>query len=487
MRFAFPMTYNPDISIAPGPFEPTMESLRGFRCPEWFRDAKLAFWSHWGPQAVPMYGDWYARHLYAEGSDQYRHHWRVYGHPSKFGYKDLVHLWKAENFDPERLMQLFVDAGARYFVGQAMHHDNFDNFDSAHNPWNSVNIGPKKDIVALWQAAARKHGLPFGLTEHLAASFSWWRFNKGADKTGPYAGVPYDGNDPEYAGLYYDNRAELERDVWLTDDPAFMRHWFDRIKDVIDKYEPDLLYSDSHLPFGIYGRGIVAHLYNVSAARHGENRAVYNQKDRDPEVYTIGVLDIERSQLTEIAEHPWQTDTSVGDWFYNVQDVYKTASQVLETFVDIVSNNGNLVLNIPQKPDGSLDDECTFLLLEMARWMKSGEDEGIFDSRPWHKSAEGPSVFKQAGQFEEKRVAWTNDDYRFTTRGETVFAYQMKPTEDGAGIIRSLGTGKAGTVKSVRSLQSGPIEFVQTPAGLTFHGPVPAVTVGPVGLAIDFQ
>ena len=137
-------TTNDDLEIAPGPFAPTWESLRQFQCPDWFRDGKLAFWSHWGPQAVPMFGDWYARHMYVEGSDQYRHHWRVYGHPSQTGYKDIVPLWKAEKFDPEGLMRLFVDAGAKYFVGQAMHHDNFDNFDSAHNRWNSVNIGPKR-------------------------------------------------------------------------------------------------------------------------------------------------------------------------------------------------------------------------------------------------------------------------------------------------------------------------------------------------------
>lgn len=480
------MSNIPDVPILAGPFEPSLESLRTFECPEWFRDAKLAFWSHWGPQSVPMYGDWYARHLYIEGTDQYRHHWRVYGHPSQVGYKDIVRLWKAENFDPEGLMQLFVDAGAKYFVAQAMHHDNFDNFDSAYNTWNSVNIGPRKDIVALWQAAARQHNLPFGLTEHLAASFSWWRFNKGADKTGPYAGVPYDGNNPEFEDFYYANRAELERDVWLTDDFGFMQHWFNRIKDVIDKYQPDLLYSDSELPFGLFGRSIVAHLYNTSAARHGRNQAVYNQKNRNPEIYTVGVLDIERSQLNEIAEHPWQTDTSVGDWFYNVRDIYKTPSQVLETLVDIVSNNGNLVLNIPQKPNGTLDDECTFLLQEMARWMKSGEAEGIFGSRPWMKSGEGPSQFKQASHFEEKQVPWTPDDFRFTTRGGTLYTYQMKPAEDGTGIIRSLATGRAPQVTAVRSLQHGPIEFTQTSTGLNFKAPTGGVQVGPTGLAINF-
>ena len=161
------------MTIAKGPFEATYESLRQFECPQWFRDAKLGIWSHWGPQAVPMFGDWYARNIYVEGSDQYRHHLRMYGHPSKVGYKDLAPLWQAENFDPDGLMKLFVKAGAKYFFGQAMHHDNFDNFDSAHNRWNSVKVGPKRDIVGLWRVAARGLWVPFCLSVHGGGRFFW--------------------------------------------------------------------------------------------------------------------------------------------------------------------------------------------------------------------------------------------------------------------------------------------------------------------------
>ena len=151
-------------------FEASFESLREYQCPDWFRDAKFGIWSHWGPQSVSMYGDWYARNMYIQGSDQYRYHIRHYGHPSKFGYKDICALWKAENFDPDALMDLYVKAGARYFVGQAMHHDHFFNYPSQLNRFNSMQVGPHKDICGLWKAAADKHGLPFGLTEHLGAS-----------------------------------------------------------------------------------------------------------------------------------------------------------------------------------------------------------------------------------------------------------------------------------------------------------------------------
>ena len=481
----------PDLSIAAGPFAPTYDSLRQFQCPDWFRDAKLAFWSHWGPQSVPMYGDWYARHLYVEGHEQYRHHWRVYGHPSRVGYKDIVPLWKAERFDPHRLMGLFIEAGARYFVGQAMHHDNFDNFDSAHQRWNSVNIGPKKDIVGLWRDAARAFGIPFGLSEHLGASFTWFESNKGQDKTGPYAGIPYDGHDPQSQDLYYRNGGHPMIQPsgdwhWYTENAEFRQHWFQRIKDVIDKYEPDLLYSDGGVPFGDIGLAIVAHLYNTSARRHGGvNQAIYNQKDTDPAVYSIGVLDIERGQRDTVAEHPWQTDTSVGDWYYNVRDTYKTPGQVLETLVDIVSKNGNLLLNIPQLPDGSLDDECEYLLQQMALWMRANQ-EGIHGSRPWEVVGEGPSS-AIAGAFKEEAVAWTPEDFRFTAKGDAVYAYQMRGTEDGQPIlIRSLAVGRARPVAEVQRLGGGHLPFAQTSDGLSLSVQAEPSSIGPLGFRIRY-
>ena len=186
-------------------FEASFESLKTFQCPEWFRDAKFGIWSHWGPQSVPMCGDWYARNMYIQGTEQYEYHLRTYGHPSKFGYKDICTLWKAEKFDPDALMEKYYKAGARYFVAQASHHDHFFNYDSKLNRFNSVQVGPHKDICGLWKAAAKKYGLPFGMTEHLGASFAWWRSNKGADAYGPYVGVPYDGNDPAYRDFYHDN------------------------------------------------------------------------------------------------------------------------------------------------------------------------------------------------------------------------------------------------------------------------------------------
>lgn len=477
------------LDIADGPFAPTMASLAQFQCPNWFRDAKLGIWSHWGAQSVPMYGDWYARHMYVEGHDQYRHHWRVYGHPSQVGYKDIVPLWKAEKFDPEGLMRRFVAAGAKYFVGQAMHHDNFDNFDSRFNPWNSVNIGPKKDIVALWRAAALAHQLPFGIAEHLGASFNWFAVTKDSDTSGPNAGVPYDGNNATFDDLYHDNRGyALHKDgtfLWYTDNEAFQRHWFDRIKNVIDAYEPDLLYSDGGIPFGDLGMQIIAHLYNTSAAKHGTNQAIYTQKDTDPSVHVVGVLDIERGQMNEIAERPWQTDTSVGDWFYNVRDVYKTPQLVIEMLVDITSKNGNLLLNVPQRPDGTIDDECEHLLDRMAAWMIPN-GEGIFGSRPWITAGEGSAV-AEAGAFKEAAVPWTAADFRFTAKPETVYAYQMRWPEHGQSVVRSLAADRSHRVTSVRLLGHGPVAWEQTTDGLVMTLPPHAPTASPHGFAVTYE
>ena len=455
--------------IKKGPFEPTFESLRKYECPDWFRDAKLGIWSHWGAQSVPMYGDWYARNMYFEGSEQYLYHIRHYGHPSKFGYKDLVQLWKAEKFDPDGLMDLYVDAGAKYFVAQAMHHDHFFNYDSKIHRWNSVNMGPKKDIVGLWKSAAEKKGLPFGFSEHLGATFSWWRWNKGSDKEGPYKGIPYDGNDPAFEDLYLPNREHydpnqkfMDLDPWFSTNKWWHQRWFDIMRELIDLYEPDFLYTDGGLPFGenMYEAGLnaVAHLYNTSAANHnGKNNAVYTQKDRRKEIYSVGVLDIERSQSPEIKPEPWQTDTCLGHWFYDVRAVYKKPGHVIEILVDIISKNGNLLLNVPQKPDGTIDDECTYTLKELAKWIKVCQ-EGVYGTRPFRTAGEGYSKVHIEG-FREDAVNWTSSDFRFTTKGKTLYAFQMRWPEDNRAVIKSLTPAEK--VKNVRLLGVGNVPFEQ--------------------------
>jgi alpha-L-fucosidase len=453
------------LPIAKGPFAPTFESLAQYRYPEWFRDAKLGIWAHWGPQSVPMFGDWYARHMYRQGHKQYQDHLERYGHPSKLGYKDIIPLWKAEKWDPARLMALYRKAGARYFVSMAVHHDNFDLWDSKHHRWNAVQMGPHRDVVGDWQKAARAEGLPFGVSEHLGASFTWWQESHGSDKEGPLAGVPYDGADPRYAELYHPPAAPGDKE-WYGTDPAWHREWFARIQDLVDHYQPDLLYTDGGVPFGDEtGRRLIAHLYNADAARHGGRpQVVYTCKQPSNGMW---VEDVERGVLAGISEHPWQTDTSIGDWFYNRDWKFRPASWAIHMLVDVVSKNGNLLLNVVQRPDGSLDPEVEQLLAQMADWV-AVNGEAIYGTRPWTTFGEGP-VRAEGGAFKED-AAFTAEDIRFTTKGDVLYAFALGWPAKGL-TVRALGTA-AGRVSEVRLLgHSGRIEWAQDASGLRISVP----------------
>ena len=478
-------------------FEATFDSLYKYECPDWFRDAKFGIWSHWGPQSVPMCGDWYARNMYIQDSPQYLYHLRHYGHPSKFGYKDICALWKAEKFDPDGLMDLYYKAGARYFVAQAMHHDHFFNYDSKLNRMNSVKVGPKKDIVALWQKAAQKQNMPFGFTEHLGATFAWWKVNKWSDTYGPYAGVPYDGNDPEYRDFYLDNYEHagdknVRSSPWYTKNAKYRDYWLAVMKELIDAYTPDVLYSDGALPFGdhwhngdqgtsasdgpqgtggAYRHGLeaVSYLYNASVGKFGKNNAVYLQKDRRPEIFNVGIVDIEKSQLPGITEKPWHTDTCIGNWFYDAKMPFKKPAHIIEMIIDIASKNGSMLLNILQRPDGSIDDEAQYILAELGGWFKTC-GEGLYGTRPYKVFKEGGAGVVIEG-FREERAAWGADDYRFTQKGGSVYAFAMGPDGGGVCVLRSLADER---VKRVSLLDGGagrPLEFAQNYGVLTVKLP----------------
>lgn len=464
-----------DLPVAKGPFQPTPESLKTYQAPDWFRDAKFGIWSHWGPQAVPRVGDWYARNLYIPGHFHNTHHVKTYGQPSKFGYKDIIPLWKAEKFDPEGLMDLYAAAGAKYFVSMGVHHDNFDLWKSKHHKWNAVAMGPKRDIVGEWAAAARKRGLRFGVSEHLGASHNWFHPSHLYNQTWPENGVAYDGADPQYADLYHPAHNEPYRGTagtWYTKDPAFHQIWYNRIQDLIDSYEPDLLYSDGGLPFGVVGRSLVAHMYNKSVARAGRNEAVYNGKDfGSGEFYREAfVQDVERGVLKGINPYPWQTDTSNGDWFYSDGFKYKTSAEVIHMLCDIVSKNGNLLMNVVQYPDGSLPPESQTLLADLSAWMKVNS-EAIHGTRPWTQFGEGPTEAAE-GAFQEG-TAYTAQDIRFTTRGKTLYAISLGKPE-GRLAIQALGKNakQARAVKQVRLLgTSKPCRFQQEAGALVIEVP----------------
>ncbi|HZX27088.1 MAG TPA: alpha-L-fucosidase [Telluria sp.] len=492
-----------------GPFTTGWDSLSTYTTPEWYRNAKFGLWAHWGPQCQPEFGDWYARAMYEEGSEAYKYHLKKYGHPSQFGFKDVIHEWKAERWDPDALVGLYKSVGARYFVALANHHDNFDLYASKHQPeWNATRIGPKRDLIGGWAKAARKHGLPFGVSVHAAHAWTWFEVAQGADKNGPMAGVPYDGNltradgkgkwwnglDPQ--GLYAQGHARSltgeEGGNWNEQwhwrggasipSKAYCDKFFARTKDLVDSYDPDLVYFDDTVlplwPVSDVGQRLAAYIYNRSIATKGKLDVVVNGKILDPVQRRSMVMDIERGQSNRIEPLPWQTCTCIGNWHYDRsvydQHAYKSAQTVVHTLIDVVSKNGNLLLNIPVRGDGSIDEQERAIVEEIGRWM-AVNGEGIYDTRPWTVLGEGPALEGQAalsgaGFNEGKNKPFTAQDVRFTTKGKAIYAFVMGWPEDGKVLIKAMGSAsphmKQGVARVDLVGRDQPLSFSHSAEGL---------------------
>jgi alpha-L-fucosidase len=480
---------NENLSISDGKYKPTDESLKTYKYPNWFRNAKFGIWSHWGPQAVPRQGDWYARGMYEhdyydcdkqeyrKANRYYSYHVENYGHPSVFGFKDIIPLWKAERWNPDELMKLYKRVGAKYFVSMATHHDNFFLWNSKLHRWNAANMGPKKDVVGLWQAAAKNEGLYFGVSEHLGASYTWFQKAHKADQLGDKAGVAYDGNNPEYQDLYHEP-TEPGDNGWYTNNPKFQHLWYDRILELIDNYHPDLLYTDGGLPFANdVGRSMIAHYYNQDSKQKRPQGVIYSCKEASAGRW---VQDYERGSADSIREYPWQTDTSIGDWYYRTGQKYMSAEEVIQMLIDIVSKNGNLLLNIVQTPEGDLEQDVLDILENIAVWMETNS-VAIYDTRPWTIFGEGPSLSGSQekapfGHIEHavKDVReYQQGDLRFTAKGKTIYTFCMEtPASDIH--IKALGlsakTGKK--ISSVKLLGSSEkIAWTQTADEVTIQKP----------------
>jgi len=523
---AFAGTNSPQLPpIADGPFKPDWNSLAtNYQCPEWFRDAKFGIWAHWGPQCEPEQGDWYARNMYMPGNRQYKHHLEVYGHPSTNGFKDVIHAWKAEHFDPDTLLKFYKDNGAKYFMALANHHDNMDLWDSKFQQWNSVNVGPHKDLIGGWAKAARKYGLRFAVSVHAARAWAWYEVAQGADKTGPMAGVHYDGKltKADGKGLWWDgldpqelyeqnhrpgkalnHNFDAARGTSMPD-AAYMEKFFKRTKQLWDDYQPDQIYFDDRvLPFTSIADevplNLAAHFYNSRPDGHGGTEAVINGKLLTDEMQRRAIVyDIERGRANGILPQPWQTDTCIGGWHYNrsifERHAYKSAASVVRMLADIVSKNGNLMLSVPLQRDGQPDSDEIMIVSEIGAWLKVN-GEAIYATRPWKIYGEGPST-KSAekgnfdGQADVSKTPFTPEDIRFTQSkdGTVLYAIVMALPKNGKVTVKSLAVGSdkwPGKIGSVRLLGGGELEFTRDADGLRIS--LPEKFEGNIALALKIK
>ncbi len=513
-----------DIPVTPGPFEPNWESIEKNYPgePAWLREAKFGIWVHFGPQSAGESGDWYARNLYKPGHLANKNHLKRFGHPSEVGYKDVLKTWNPSKLDPAAFAKLYEESGARFLMIQGVHHDNYDMWDSRYQPWNSVNIGPKRDFIGEWAKACRANGMRFGVTFHHEYTWWWWQTAFNSDTEGDKKGVPYDGHltladgkgkwwegyDPrmlygidlrEYKGVtkaaasgwspppagIFSNHIEYAK--WYT------TQWALRMMDVVEHYDPDFIYTDGTVlgPFSGDGTGtgiktnampvVMADFYNRTLKNRGEVNTFSIVKFRHK---TNGTVNTEEFGIPAAikTDQPWIGEAPVGDWFYAPNFTYDSG-MMIRYIIEAIARDGNAALSIPIRPDGSLEEECIKMLKELGVWMKRN-GEAVYGSHAWKIPGEGDMVdgklkMLPGGALQRKHAEFKFDaqDIRFTVgKNGSLYAFCMNvPASEAMVKIKSLGTDASYFGKEVKSVQllgySGKLNWKQEADGLAITCP----------------
>lgn len=438
-------------------FEANWESLKEYKIPAWFADAKFGIFIHWGAYSVPAFqSEWYPRLMYQDSmlwhqtdpsktkpgtSAVYKHHVETYGHPSEFGYKDFIPMFKAENFDAGKWMDIFQKAGARYVIPVAEHHDGFAMYKSNVTRWNSVEMGPKRDVVGELKEAAEKAGMHFGVSSHFA--FNWDYFNKEER---------FDTWNDEYEDLYGPKHKR-----YAPVSKEFMELWWKRTTDIIDTYQPEILWFDFYIDraeFAPYHPKLAAYYYNMGIENN--RQVVLQTKNMGFESFPEGtnVLDIERGKLADIRKDIWQTDTSVGknSWGFVNNWESKTPDSLIDDLIDIVSKNGTLLLNVGPKADGTIPQDQIDVLLEIGDWLSVNGD-AIYGTRPWEKFGEGPTIVNNGHHSEGDNKDFTCEDIRFTQKDNVLYAMVLSVPVDGKILIKSLVNHEKINEKTVKKVE----------------------------------
>ena len=425
-----------DAVIAQGPYTDTWESLSNWQPPEWYRNAKFGIFIDWGVYSVPAFeNEWYPRNMYIEGSKVFEHHAKTYGAHKDFGYKDFIPLFKAEKFDPAAWAALFKRAGARYVVPVAEHHDGFQMYKSALSHWNAAEMGPQRDVVGALKDAVEAEGMTLGVSSH---RIEHWFFMGGGKNF--ESDIP---QNPDRDDRYWPSMASPENTDDLFGAPGpdaeFLDDWLVRTCELIDSYRPRILYFDwwiQHANAKPYLKRLAAYYYN-RAAEWGMEVAI--DYKHDAFLFGTAVPDIERGQMADIKPYFWQTDTAIAlnSWCYTENNDFRPAEDILCDLVDIVSKNGCLLLNVGPKADGTISDEDTAVLTAIGGWM-AVNGEAIYGTHVWKTFGEGPTKVQDGHYSDAVKKNFTSEDFRFTAKGDKLYAAAMKPSESGEYCIRSL-------------------------------------------------
>ncbi len=478
---AYPTLAQIDTLVQSGPFSDSWASLVNYRTPDWYRKLKFGIFIHWGMYSVPAFGnEWYPRNMYMQDSPEFRHHVATYGPHKAFGYKDFIPLFRAERFDPEAWATLFAQSGAKYVVPVAEHHDGFQMYRSAISHWNAFEMGPRRDVLGELSAACRSKGLVMGASSHRIEH--WFFLGHGRE-------FDSDIHEPLVRGdFYWPSMPEPKwHDIYGQPAPSreYMEDWLMRTCELIDRYHPSIIYFDwwiEHSAAKPWIRKLAAYYYNQAAARGEE--VVINYK-HDAFLFGAAVPDVERGQFNEIKPFIWQTDTSVArnSWGYTEGNDYKSAEELIWNLVDVVSKNGNFLLNIGPKADGTIPEEDARLLQEIGAWLDVN-GEAIYGSRPWRMFGEGPTQLVE-GQFSDDVAPnFTDRDFRFTMKGDALYVIAMKCSDRGEYCVRALGELDAsrqanfhGIIRHVRLLGAdAELPWTQDEAGLHLHCPARSAT-----------
>ncbi len=444
-------------------YEASWSSLRHHPNPQWFDDAKFGIYCHWGPYSVPAFdNEWYSRNMYIKGHKAHEHHLKTYGTLDKFGYKDFIPMFTGEKFDVDQWVELFKKAGAKFAGPVTEHADGFAMWDSKVNSFNAAKMGPKRDIIGMFEKALRKNDMKFIATFHHMWLWAWY----------PTWDKKVDASNPKYADLYGPVVTPEEWDNPYSD-KEFNDTFVAKIKEVVDKYKPDLMYFDVRMDrvSEAHRQKFAAYYYNKALEQNREVVITYKKQDMAP---GSGILDSERGRMSNLQPFKWMTDDSVcwQSWAHLHEPQYKSPKRLIDSLVDIVSKNGNLLLNIPPRADGTIPEEVQALLLEIGAWLDIN-GEAIYGTRPWQVYGEGPTKVYEGHFSEIDNELMTARDIRFTTKGNNIFVLCMGvPYETIRVNSFNKEALKGKKIKSVQLLGSKEkINYSQDKAGLSIHPP----------------